>query len=35
MSKQVIVQFYYRLMEKNEELITLVKETMARHSGLN
>ena len=35
MSKQETVQLYYRLMKKNEELITLAKETLEKQSGLN
>lgn len=35
MSKQETVQLYYRLMEKNEELIKLTKETLKEQSRLN
>ena len=34
MGKTETVQLYYRLMEKNGELIDLVKEAMERQSGL-
>ena len=34
MSKQETVQLYYRLMEKNEELIKLTNETMKEQSRL-
>ena len=35
MGKTETVQLYYRLMEKNGELIDLVKETLERQSNLS